>query len=111
MGHLLQIRREVRPVVRVVELQVDDVLDLCAVAVELAALLSLGGRGGAGSGARDTAGCPGGERKGNRERARDFQAFTHSLLLLDDRENLRLWDRKWASYGSQCGNETEDGVG
>src|SRR5947208_1763651 len=61
--HLLQIRREVRPVaeqVRVVELQVDDVLDLCAVAVELAALLSLGGRGGAGSGARDTAGCSGG---------------------------------------------------
>ena len=96
--HQLQIGRELGPVpeqVRVVELQVDHVLDLCAVAVELTAFLSLGGRGAAGAGSRDTAGRHGGEREGKDKRARDLQAFSHSLLLLDDRENLRLWDHKW----------------
>ena len=89
--HQLQIGRELGPVseqVCVVELQVDDVLEIRAVALELAALLSLGGRGGAGAGLRNAPGCHGGERERNRQRARDLQAFTHALLLLDDRGNL-----------------------
>src|SRR5439155_23686691 len=98
--HLLQIGSDVGAVaeqVRVVELQIDDVLDAGAVAVELAALAALDGPGGAGAGAGDAAGCDCRERERNRERACDLPAFAHALLLLDDRETLRLSGPKWES--------------
>src|SRR5436190_8050617 len=92
----------------VVELQVDDVLDPGAVAVKLAALAALDGPGGAGVGAGDAAGCDCRERERNRDRACDLQAFAHALLLLDDRETLRLSDPKCESdiWQSCVGVET-----
>src|SRR4029453_2168076 len=113
--HLLQVRGDVRPVaeqVRVVELQVDDVLDVRAVAVEVTALRLLDGRGGAGARACDTAGCDSRERERNRDRACDLQAFAHALLLLYDRETLRFSDPKWESdiWQSCIGVETALGT-
>ena len=100
MRHLLEVRREIRPIpeqVRVVELQVDDVFDLRAVTIELAAFLPFGRRSCAGAGLRDAAGGNGGERERNHDRARDLQASTHFSLLLDDHGTLRLPDRGWES--------------
>src|SRR6185295_8537280 len=99
--------RSVSEKVGVVELQVDDVLEVRAVAVELAAALSVGGGGCAGAGLGDAAGRHGRECERNDQRARDLQAFTHALLLLGDRGNLRPLARKWESYASRTGDGPE----
>ena len=84
-------------------------LEVGAVAVELTALRSLGGRGCPGAGLGDAASCHSGERKRNRQRARELQASTHALLLLDDRANLRHLVRNWESFQYRRGKGLENG--
>src|SRR5436305_1686974 len=73
------------------------VVGLGAGAVEVAGLRARDGRGGAGARGGDAAGCHCRERERNRDRACDLEAFAHALLLLFDRETLRVSDLKWES--------------